>query len=188
MQQEKMSLKEMVVSSYRELKNLRSLTGIAMLLALSVVLSAFSIQLTDSIKIGVGFIVTALLGMMYGPVAGGLAAGAGDLIKYILKPTGPYFFGFTLTAILGGVIYGLFFYKKKCTIVRAIAAKSTVTLLLNCLLNTFWVSLLYHNPFQVVLLGRVVKNVTLLPFEVIFLYVALNAATNLVIRRFAHGE
>ena len=33
----------------------------------------------QTVKIGPGFLITALLGMLYGPVAGGIAAAAGDL-------------------------------------------------------------------------------------------------------------
>lgn len=112
--------------------------------------------------------------MLYGPFTAALAAGAGDLIKYLLKPDGAYFFGFTLTAMLGGVVYGVFFYREKCTIPRAIASKATVSLLLNCLLNTVWVSWLYGMPFLGALGPRVIKNLMALPFEIVLLYIVLN--------------
>lgn len=32
--------------------------------------------------------------------------GALDVLKYIIKPTGPFFFGFTFDAMLSGIIYG----------------------------------------------------------------------------------
>lgn len=135
-----LSLPEKFRQSAQELKQVRTLTGVAMLLAMSVVISfTASVRVTETIKIGLGYLITALLGMLYGPFTAALAAGAGDLIKYLLKPDGAYFFGFTLTAMLGGVVYGVFFYREKCTIPRAIASKATVSLLLNCLLNTVWV-------------------------------------------------
>lgn len=99
--------------SAQELKQVRTLTGVAMLLAMSVVISfTASVRVTETIKIGLGYLITALLGMLYGPFTAALAAGAGDLIKYLLKPDGAYFFGFTLTAMLGGVVYGVFFTEK----------------------------------------------------------------------------
>lgn len=176
-------LADQFVSSAREMYNLRSLTGIGMLLALSVVLSFFTIEASPTLKIGVGYLVTALLGMLYGPVTGAIAAGTGDIIKYIIKPTGGYFFGFTLTAILGGLVYGMFFYRQqRCTIPRAILAKSTVTLLLNCLLNTFWLTLVTGSQFWGLLPPRAIKNLTALPLEICLLYVALNTFS-LVLRR-----
>lgn len=167
-----LSLPEKFRQSAQELKQVRTLTGVAMLLAMSVVISfTASVRVTETIKIGLGYLITALLGMLYGPFTAALAAGAGDLIKYLLKPDGAYFFGFTLTAMLGGVVYGVFFYREKCTIPRAIASKATVSLLLNCLLNTVWVSWLYGMPFLGALGPRVIKNLMALPFEIVLLYI-----------------
>ena len=170
------------VDSAMEFKRLRSLTGMGLLLALSIVLSFFTVQVTPTIKVGVGFLVTALLGMMYGPVAGGLAAGAGDIIKFIIKPTGPFFPGYTLNAILGGVIYGLFFYKMKPSLPKAIVAKTTVTFLVNIVLGTLWSAILYNKAFWGILGSRVIKNLTLLPIEIILLFFVLTVVVKIVQR------
>lgn len=182
-----LSLPEKFRQSAQELKQVRTLTGVAMLLAMSVVISfTASVRVTETIKIGLGYLITALLGMLYGPFTAALAAGAGDLIKYLLKPDGAYFFGFTLTAMLGGVVYGVFFYREKCTIPRAIASKATVSLLLNCLLNTVWVSWLYGMPFLGALGPRVIKNLMVLPFEIVLLYIVLNGMNKVIQRAKLH--
>lgn len=182
-----LSLPEKFRQSAQELKQVRTLTGVAMLLAMSVVISfTASVRVTETIKIGLGYLITALLGMLYGPFTAALAAGAGDLIKYLLKPDGAYFFGFTLTAMLGGVVYGVFFYREKCTIPRAIASKATVSLLLNCLLNTVWVSWLYGMPFLGALGPRVIKNLMALPFEIVLLYIVLNGMNKVIQRAKIH--
>ena len=182
-----LSLPEKFRQSAQELKQVRTLTGVAMLLAMSVVISfTASVRVTETIKIGLGYLITALLGMLYGPFTAALAAGAGDLIKYLLKPDGAYCFGFTLTAMLGGVVYGVFFYREKCTIPRAIASKATVSLLLNCLLNTVWVSWLYGMPFLGALGPRVIKNLMALPFEIVLLYIVLNGMNKVIQRAKLH--
>ena len=182
-----LSLPEKFRQSAQELKQVRTLTGVAMLLAMSVVISfTASVRVTETIKIGLGYLITALLGMLYGPFTAALAAGAGDLIKYLLKPDGAYFFGFTLTAMLGGVVYGVFFYRERCTIPRAIASKATVSLLLNCLLNTVWVSWLYGMPFLGALGPRVIKNLMALPFEIVLLYIVLNGMNKVIQRAKLH--
>ena len=182
-----LSLPEKFRQSAQELKQVRTLTGVAMLLAMSVVISfTASVRVTETIKIGLGYLITALLGMLYGPFTAALAAGAGDLINYLLKPDGAYFFGFTLTAMLGGVVYGVFFYREKCTIPRAIASKATVSLLLNCLLNTVWVSWLYGMPFLGALGPRVIKNLMALPFEIVLLYIVLNGMNKVIQRAKLH--
>ena len=182
-----LSLPEKFRQSAQELKQVRTLTGVAMLLAMSVVISfTASVRVTETIKIGLGYLITALLGMLYGPFTAALAAGAGDLIKYLLKPDGAYFFGFTLTAMLGGVVYGVVFYREKCTIPRAIASKATVSLLLNCLLNTVWVSWLYGMPFLGALGPRVIKNLMALPIEIVLLYIVLNGMNKVIQRAKLH--
>lgn len=168
------SFVNLFVDSWEELKNLRSLTGISLLLALSILLSFFfRIEIGPTQKMGVAFVATALMGCLYGPVAAGLAAGAGDIIKYFIKPTGPYFFGFTLNTILAGVVYGIFLYKGKTGLHRLIAAKTIVNFVLNGLLNTFWLSCLYGDAYGVLLWPRIIKNAGMLPFEVALLFVML---------------
>ena len=55
--------------SMHEFRDLRSLTTLAMLMAVALVLNLFaSIQITDSLRLGFGFIATAIMGMLYGPV------------------------------------------------------------------------------------------------------------------------
>lgn len=157
--------------SFQELKKLRTITGVALLLAISVILNFFSIQITPTLKLGFGYIVTALTGMLYGPVTAGIAAGLGDIIKFIIKPSGSFFFGFTINAILGGVLYGLFFYKNQMTILRAILAKTCANVFLNILLNTYWLSILMGKGYYALLLPRITKNLLLLPIEIIVLFI-----------------
>lgn len=184
---EKISLPEKFRRSVQELKSVRTLTGVAMLLAMSVVISFMaSIRITETLKIGLGYLITAILGMMYGPFTAMIAAGAGDIIKYLLKPDGQFFFGFTITAMLGGMIYGCVFYQEKCTILRTIIAKGLVSLFLNCILNTFWLSILYGQPFTASLAIRVTKNAIALPFEVILLYIVLKGMDQVIKRAKLH--
>lgn len=169
--------------SFREFKDLRSITGMGILLAFSIVLSFFTVPLALDNRISLTFLATALLGMLYGPAAGALAAGMGDILAYMLKPTGPYFFGFTLTAMVSAFIYGLFFYKANNFIIpRAIASKIIVTLFSNCILNTFWLTMLYGNKsFIALLLIRLPKNLIVLPIEIILLYMVVLAVQKLLI-------
>ena len=113
--------------------------------------------------------------MLYGPVVLALSAGAGDLIKYVLKPTGPYFWGFTFNAALAGLFYGLFLYKGKVSWWRVIGAKATVNILVNGVLGTYWKTVLYGKAFAITVVPSIVKNITMLPVECIILYVSLKA-------------
>ena len=101
------------VDSAKEFKNLKSVIMAALLVALHTVFAMFlSIQVTDSLRISVSFIANVAAGCLFGPVMGFVCGGIGDIIQFILKPTGPYFPGWTLSAALAGFIYGAFLYKK----------------------------------------------------------------------------
>ena len=97
-------LKQQFEDSWHELKKTKVMAVTAMLIAIGVVLGFFSIQLTEFIRIGFSGIPNELASMLFGPVVGGIMGGIGDILKFLIKPTGPYFFGYTLNAILGPVI------------------------------------------------------------------------------------
>ena len=166
--------------SFREMSKLRTITLIAMLLAVSVVLSFFTIQVSESLRLGLGYLITATMGMLFGPVTAGIAAGVGDIVKYLIKPSGAFFPGFTITALLGGVLYGMVFYHSRVTLVRAIVAKTLTNLLLNILLNTFWLSIMMGKGFWALVPSRVIKNIALLPVEILLLYSVLRIVTGIV--------
>ena len=60
------------VDSYKELKNLKTLVMTALLIAMGIILGQFSIQITDTMKIGVSFVATQLTATLFGPVVGGI--------------------------------------------------------------------------------------------------------------------
>jgi ECF transporter S component (folate family) len=161
-----MRLKDSFAQSAKELKKTRSLAVAAMLLAIAVVLGFFSVQLTESIRISFTFLANELTGMLFGPVVGMLEGGLADIVNYMIKPTGPFFPGFTISGILGGLIYGMFLYKKPLTLRRIILTNSLVTVFVNMLLNTYWLTLLYGNAYLVILPARIVKELILLPINV----------------------
>ena len=174
------------VGSVREFRRLPNLAGAAMILGISVVLSYFTIIVSPTLQIGFSYLATALLGMIFGPVMGSVAAGLGDIIKFIIKPTGIFFPGYTLTAMVGGLIYGLFFYKNKVTITRCILAKLLINLLANLGLNTLWSYILTGKAFWVIMQPRIWKNIGMLPVEIILLYVVLKAISQLLPRVSRH--
>ena len=94
-------------------------------------------------------------------MTGCLFSGILDVVKYFLKPSGPFFFGFTFNAMLASFMYGCFYYRKKLTIKRVLAAKFIVMLTVNVLLNTLWISMLYGKGIMVLLPARALKNLIL---------------------------
>lgn len=155
-----------------------------LLIAMYIVLNYWlSIPLTPSIIVKFGFLPLSFMSMLIGPFLSGAAAAIGDIIGATSFPQGPFFFGFTVSAFVTGVIYGLFLYKKPKTLLRILLAVLCVTILVDFGLNTYWLTLLYGKGFFVLLSGRVVKSLIMLPVQVTIIYTVWRYAGTLIEKR-----
>ena len=84
--------------------DVRIMTISGFLIALNIVLSNF-ITIPGIINFG-GFPII-FAGVVFGPVVGGLVGAIGDIVSFIVKPTGPFMPHFVLTSALTGMIPGL---------------------------------------------------------------------------------
>ncbi len=150
----------------------RKLVLLALMVALNVVLGRFSIQVTNEVRISVlGFIPIALSGMMMGPLFGALTGAAGDILNYVLftHVYGGYFPGYTLTALLSGLWYGLILKDQKVKWWRAIIAIVPVILVGEIGLNSCWVYMMYRNTFWANLPLRLITNAIEAPIKTMLL-------------------
>ena len=180
------------VSSAKELKSTRNLVICAMMAALSIILmSTTSFYITPHIKIGFSGLPNRLVDFMFGPVVGAIFGGVMDILKFLIKPDGGFFFGYTLTAIISGFIYGLFYYKlhiKKplktdatdielviawvkantLSIWLIFIANALIKILCNIGLNTLWSSMTTGKAFLAILPTRIIKNLIQIPVDTVF--------------------
>jgi len=164
---------KMFSDSLNELKEVRNVVVCALFAAIAVVLGYFTIVLGPFVKIGFSGIPNQLIAALFGPVIGGLFGGALDIFKFIIGPTGVFFPGFTFNAILAGVIYGCFFYKKKISIWRIFLAHFVVIVIVNLGLTTYWLSILYGKGFFAIFPLRVLKNLIMWPIESTILFTVM---------------
>lgn len=182
-------IKEIYKSSFQEIFVTRNVVLCGLMAALAVVLSmTASIEAGPYIRIGFSGIPNRIVECLFGPVAGCLFGGALDILKYVLKPSGPFFFGFTFNVMVAGVIYGSILYKKPISIKRVVVAELMTKFLVNCVLNTLWISMLYGKGFFALLPVRLLKNVVMLPIDSAILYFALTYARRLVNRIGFEGQ
>ncbi|MDZ7834583.1 MAG: folate family ECF transporter S component [Alkalibacterium sp.] len=100
-----------------------------------------------------------MIGILFGPWVGGVAAALSDILGFIIGGgVGGFFPGFTLSAFLSGLAYGVFLHKKKVTKKRVFMAVAFNTLFVNLTLNTLWLYILTQNPIAVILPPRLVQN------------------------------
>lgn len=164
------NLRKTMQDSFHELKDVNAMAMTAMLLAIAVVLGFYTLQVTEFLKIGFSFLADELTGMLFGPVVGALMGAAADILKYLVRPGGAFFPGFTISGALSGLIYGLILYKKPLTIKRIAVANGLVLVLINACLNTYWLTLLYGQAFFALLPLRIVKQLIMLPIYVALFY------------------
>ena len=156
--------------SYKELKSVRTITIMAMLAAIAVVLGMFSIEIGNFIRIGFSSIPNGIVAYLFGPVVGGIFSGALDVLKFIAKPTGAFFPPLTLVTILAGIMYGCMYYKKPITLPRVLATKFIVMLICNVILNTMCLSVLYGEAFTALIGMRALKNLIMWPIDSVIFF------------------
>jgi ECF transporter S component (folate family) len=170
----------MFKSSLKELKSIKSVVLCGLLIALAAAIEAANpLNFGELLKIRLDFAATAVMGFVAGPVASLVAAAVGDVVRYIIKPAGGAFFpGYTLSAAVGGFIYGIFLYKKNRQIfkkkiadvaVKCLCAKFCINVFVNLVLNSLWISMTTGKALAVLMPMRIIKNAIALPFEVVIL-------------------
>ena len=145
--------------------DVKKLIQISLLIAIEVILTRFCSINMQIVRIGFGFLPIAIIGMMYGPLSAGVAYAIGDLLGVALFPTGSFFPGFTITAFLTGIVYGVFLYNKPKTWPRIIGAVLTVCLVINLGLDTLWLSILMGKGYIALLPTRIMKAVLMIPVQ-----------------------
>lgn len=159
----------------RSFRSVRGMVFAALMVAACIVLSHFSLKVTDSLSISLSFLPRALCSLVYGPL-GALAFGAvEDTLSFIWNSGGyPYFPGYMLTTMLGCFIYALFFYRARVTVLRIFVAK-LLTNIQNVFLGSLWYAVLYSKGYLYYMTSSAVKNLITLPIYTILLIVVFQA-------------
>ena len=169
----------------REVKDLRKLTFAALMIAMCIVLSHVpSIPLFGGAKVTWGFLARSVCALVCGPVLGLIFGFAEDILSFFLTGGGgyPFFPGYTLTTMLGVLIYALFFYRAKVTIARVFLAK-LLTNIQNVVLGALWMAILSGKAWYVTAGGSAVKNLIMLPVQTLLLVLLIGALLPLLLRK-----
>lgn len=163
-------------SAAGELRNIRSLTFAALMIAVCVALSYVpSVPIGDSgARVTWGFLARSVCGMVGGPVLALVFGFAEDTVSYLIHPSGTYFPGYALTTMLGTMIYALFLYRAKPTAIRIFLAK-LFTNALNVLLGAYWSSILYGKGYLYYMTAGFYKNLLMLPVQAVLLWYLIRA-------------
>ena len=155
----------------------KRLCVIAVLIAMQIVLGRIAaINVGNYLKISFGLIPIAVCGILTGPFWTLLMASVCDILGALLFPTGAFYWGFTMVAAAGGLIYGLFLYQKKENLLRCMLCTLTVAVVCNILLNTVFLIQIGamvgpgNEGFWPVMWTRVLKNLIQFPVNGLILF------------------
>ena len=158
-----------LVGSARLLKNTRALVLAALFTALQVALSMFSVYIGQTLRISFGYLALAASAATLGPVCAALTGASADILAFLLRPSGPFHPGFTVSVALTGFLYGLFFFRREIRLWRVLAAQAVVAVFVHLGLNTVWLKGLFSEAFWAMLPSRAMKNLLQLPVDVALL-------------------
>lgn len=186
--------------SAKELTNPVNLAKVGLLIAMSMVLEMYSINL-QFVKINFAFLATAVIGMLFGPTVGFFAGLACDVVGFMVSPTGAFMPVYTLVAGFQGLIYGLCVYSRTngqwmaapegkesakefkgldiTLFVRAVIARLLDVIVINLFINTslnLHYGFIHADSFTAAIIARVAKNVIELAADIPLLFVLLPAA------------
>ena len=148
-------------------RSLKTLVICALCMAMSIILGYFYIPITESLSIRFTYLATSTVGLVAGPVAALIYGAAVDLLDFMMHPGYTFFFGYTLSAMVGAFFYALFYYRQRITILRNVLCRLCVNLFVNVLMGAYWSNMLYGKGFIYRVSVSLFKNVAMLPIEVI---------------------
>lgn len=156
----------------------KTLVILALLVAMEIILNRFLSINAWNIKIGFSFVPIVIAAILFGPVHSAIVGGLGDFIGALLFPIGAYFPGFTLTAVLMGIVWGIFLFKNQ-SIVRIGLATIINQFILGLVVNTYWISVLYGSPYGPLFVTRIAQAFILTVVQILVIFGIEKAAPRL---------
>ena len=170
--------------SLRSFKTTQGVALSAMFVAISCVLSFFKFGITPNVNVTLFFLPIAVAAQLLRPLPAVAVGGIADLLGCLIRPTGPYFPGFTINAMITGLIYGIFFYSKRPKLWEVIVARLIVMVAVDLILTPIWLHILYSTPLVWAFwVERLIKCAIVCPIEIVCIFIA-TTATSRIRRKF----
>ena len=133
-------------------------------------------------KLTWGFLARSVCAMVCGPVLGLAFGFVEDILGFVLQPTGDFFPGYTLSTMAGVLVYALFFFRRRITVLNLFLANLVVNVAVNALMGSVWSTMVRGGVYWGWFLPSLGKNLlTLLP-KTLVLYVLFQALLPIVQR------
>ena len=161
---------------------------LGILIAMQVVLARFVVvPVGDMMRFSTSFIPVVIAARCFGIVGGMTVYGLGDFIGAIAFPTGGAFFpGYTLTATVVGLIFGLFLkpvngVETKLQLnIRIVLSVLCTQLIGSFLMNSYWRSFQTGTPYTAVLMTRLPQCLISSVIQIVFMVLLLDGICKIV--------
>lgn len=165
--------------------DVRMITIAALIVALRVVVKLFKINIASGLGFSLDGYVNSLGSLVYGPLVGLIVGAVSDLLGLLITgQMGQYFPPFTLVEMASSFIFGLFFWRRKIGVTRALGAKFSVNLVCNIFMTSVfmkWMKYIQAGPaaadaYKIINGVRIAKNLIMFPLEAMIIISVLAAA------------
>ncbi|NLB91579.1 MAG: folate family ECF transporter S component [Clostridiales bacterium] len=152
--------------------SVRHLTYMGVLVALQFILTRFlGIPFILEKRISFAYLPVVFAALTMGPIPAAMVNGVADVLGALLVPQGGSIHpGFTFTAIVGGLIYGVILYRKNVKWYHLVLARLITILICQWGLNTLWLTTLLGKGFFPLLATRIIPDLAQFPIDVFLLY------------------
>jgi len=141
---------------------------LALFVALQIVLTRFLSVEVPAQRVSFSFLPIAVSGIMFGPIAAGVAALVADLLGATLVGFVPHP-GIALNAFLTGFVSGLLLHKNGHSLVRIIAVCAINIGIIAVFIQPFWVSQLIGASYWPLVVARLPVLVVMFPIQVVLI-------------------
>lgn len=158
-----------------------TLTCLALLTAMQIVLARFLvIPVTESLRFSLSFIPVVIAARRFGILGSVAVYALGDFLGAVAIPsTGAYFPGFTVTAAVSGLIYGLFL-SKKGGMVRIVLSVISSQLICSLIMNSYWNATLYGSEYLPMVLSRLPQCLIMTVVQIVFMGLFLDKICRII--------
>ena len=148
----------------------RSLVITALLTALSIILRLLGFPQDGVFRIELGFLPIAVASYFYGPIVGGISYIVADIVGTLFTGMSP-FPPITVCKFLIGVVFGLFFYKRKAKIKNIILCNVVIFIFIDLIAMPFaLLPISGDKSFFVILWSRVLAGLINVPLRTVAIW------------------
>lgn len=143
-----------------------------MLSALTVVLGVYTTwRFGPTVKISLKFCPVFISGALFGPVLGGIVGCVSDIASFFANPSGGFIPLITITEFLYGMLYGLFFFKKKSTTVKCLLCTVISSVVLDFVIKSYALSRMMGSAYSAMLFQRIPAVIINLVIQFVFILI-----------------